>query len=118
MPTSMPERRSVAEQRADLAEDVQVGVADADRHGQALGERLLDGVLHHVGDAVHGLTRGGAGGPDGGEVAGARAAPALLGVALRDDEALGTVAVQRFERAGEAADATASRRRRLAEAGD
>ena len=47
------ERGSVAEQRADAAEHVEVGVADADRDRDALGERLLDGVLDDVVDPLH-----------------------------------------------------------------
>ena len=73
-------------------EHVEVGVGHADRDGHALGERLLDGVLHDVVDALHRLRRcrGGVG-PTRASAPVSGHAPPLLGVALRHDEALGPV---------------------------
>ena len=49
-PTACPQAAPalVPEQGSDPSEHVEVGVADADRHRDALGERLLDGVLDDV----------------------------------------------------------------------
>src|SRR4051794_9185034 len=55
-PTSMPMAftpASIAQQRPDPAEHVEIGVPDAHLHVTRLGQRLLDGLLDDVVDAGH-----------------------------------------------------------------
>ena len=53
---------SVAQKRADLPEDIQIGVADADGDRDALRERLVDRILHDIDNSNHRHAVGGVGG--------------------------------------------------------